>query len=239
MVHSFRDRELRLLDLALLYEYPNLKRLSDDIKRKHDLGTVNDPTFEELKRAWYNARDFVAQDSNISEERHHDHMEYAILSEAGQSGEQSTGSGPTPEGKLRKIWQGFRSKAASLFSQWPDMFRESRDLRDPEFVASLQSLPNHYPEVAELKARVTSCLRINQDARETRLLNEYLGKVAGEARTCRFEAQKQFRGAQFDSKSKAALSDLHERLKAAMDHQPTSNMTRIDFVKPRPGLAVS
>ncbi|KAG8740983.1 hypothetical protein FRC10_003489 [Ceratobasidium sp. 414] len=195
-------------DTLLKEQYPGLEHLADDIKGKHDLGTINDPTFEDLKQTWYITRRFLEHDPQPSEERQRGFMRKILDNDGNRRGGRTRYN---PKSGSRKAWQEFM-EATGVKN--PGILEQSQGVKDSDFVASLQSLLDKYPTVLELRDRIISSLQSYQATTEAKLLDEYISSIMSKEQSRRLTMQKELHDNRFQSESLVALSFLREQLKS-------------------------
>lgn len=202
--------------LAFLHkQYPELDRIANDIKKKHDFASIKDQTFKDLKQAWCAIREFLLSDPIPSENMQRDFMRKIL-------GDEDDGKDWTVVTRGNKntpgFWQRFKSAIGADHSPEHSSYENRRgsDLPDPEFVALLQPLQSMYPVVAELTARITNCHEVYLAKAGNKLVKPYMDKVIDTERTRRVRVCSQLRSERMLAEARAAVSTLRDQLKSAM-----------------------
>ncbi|KAG9077767.1 hypothetical protein FS749_010308 [Ceratobasidium sp. UAMH 11750] len=219
-------------DALLREQYPDLEDLADKLKGKHDFSTINDPTFEDLKQTWCITHRFLEHDPQPSEGRQQDFMRKVLDNNSNQRGGRTRYN---LKSGARKAWQEFMEVTGVTN---PGILEQSRGIKDPDFMVSLQALLNRYPIVLELRDRIISAFQSYQASTEAKLLDEYIGSIMSKEQSRRLTIQKELQDDRLRSESAVSLSLLHEQLKSRMP-QDTQNAARIDSIKPAESEAIN
>ncbi|KAG9080849.1 hypothetical protein FRC06_006069, partial [Ceratobasidium sp. 370] len=196
---------------TLLYEqYPELRHLSDEIKLGHNLAIIEDSTFQNLKQAWCIVRDFISQEPTpcIANQEEFVHRVLTGLEE--DHGKGKDGS------KGKGFWQKLFGGLGSLLPRLPKLYGESQDLKDPEFIATLDLLLQSYPAVSDLTDRISNSLQVYLTTLGGKILRNCMPRIIKLEQDRRLSISGQIRDDQARLQAHAALLALHEELKVAM-----------------------
>ncbi|KAG8718656.1 hypothetical protein FRC09_012325 [Ceratobasidium sp. 395] len=215
-------------DVLLKMQYPDLEHLAEDIKEKHDLGSISDPAFEDLKKAWSITRSFIERKPQPSEERQGDFVR-AILDV--RSDRRGSRSKYNLKSKSRRAWEEFMAATGVTSSEILEDSPESSDL---DFIASLQPFVEKYPATSELRARIVDLFQSCQVATEAKLLDEYMGSVMGKEQDRRLKERKELQDDLFRFESDTVLSILHEQLqsKIPQDEERIDSIELLESAEP-------
>ncbi|KAG9082469.1 hypothetical protein FRC06_004977, partial [Ceratobasidium sp. 370] len=203
-------QETDLTENALLCEqYSDLRHLPDEIKLGYNLAAIEDSAFQNLKQAWCITRDFVTQKPTPSEKSQTEFVHKILTGLQEGRGKGKGGS------KGKAIWQKVLDSVGSLLSHLPTLYGESQDLRDPEFIAALDTLRD-YPAVSDLTDRVADSLQAHLETLGTTISKNCMIRITELERERRSSILGQIRGDRANLQSRAALLALHKQLGAAM-----------------------
>ncbi|KAG8795909.1 hypothetical protein FRC12_008164 [Ceratobasidium sp. 428] len=220
-VHDEAPQETGSTEDALLCEhYPDLRYLPNEIKSKYNLAVIEDHTFKNLKQAWCITRDFLTQELTPSKS---DQKEFIRKILAGLEADPSKEKGTSKS-------KGFFRALLELIPGLPKSYSETQDLKDPEFVAALDTLLHIYPTVSELTARIVNSIETYHATLAKSILKESRSRVIKREQERRLETLSQLQAGRASEQSHAALSILHEQLKEAMPPD-VSRATRIDSIE--------
>ncbi|KAG8793624.1 hypothetical protein FRC12_002184 [Ceratobasidium sp. 428] len=193
-------------DVLLRMQYPDLEHLPQDIKEKHDLGSISDPAYEDLKKAWSITRSFIERKPQPSEERQLAFVRAVLDARSDRRGSRSKYN---LKSKSRKAWEEFMAATGVTSSE---ILEDSPETSELDFITSLQPFVEMHPATSELGGRIIDLFRSYQAATETKLLDEYMGYVMGKEQDRRLKEQKELQDNLFRFESDTVLSTLHEQL---------------------------
>lgn len=198
---------------AFLHEqYPELDRIADDIRKKHDFSVIKDSTFRDLKEAWCVAREFLLSEPIPSEESQRDFVRQ-ILGEVDKGWRTVIRGNRDAPG----LWQQFKNTiGVGDSSDHSQQHRRSPGLSDPEFIAALHPLQSVYPVIEELTARIANCHEVYLAKAGGKLVKPYMDKVIDSEMKRRVRVCSDLRSNRQAAESQVAASALRDQLKAAM-----------------------
>ncbi|KAG8723551.1 hypothetical protein FRC09_002859 [Ceratobasidium sp. 395] len=172
-------------NVLLRMQYPDLEHITEDIKEKHDLGSISDSTFEDLKKAWSITRSFIERKPQPPEERQGDFVRPVLDTRSDRRGSRSKYN---LKSKSWKAWEEFMAATGATNSE---ILEESPEMSDLDFMAPLQPFVEKYPSTSELRDHIVDLFRSYQAMTETRLLDEHMGSVMGKEEDRRLKGQKE------------------------------------------------
>ncbi|QRV84787.1 hypothetical protein RhiJN_12803 [Ceratobasidium sp. AG-Ba] len=201
-------------DSLLREQYITLHGLSQEIQETWDFKAINDPGFQDLKRAWCLARDFVTSESQPSKSQQQKFIQHLLDLE----NDDASGNGRRmAKRRSPGVWK--RILDLTGISDLLNLSKNAEECEkttDIEFVASMRALCEKFPTMVELSNPIVNSVQKYQAHLGRQVLKEVLDKVIDRETRRQLHILDRSKIERQREKSTAAVSALCEELKRLM-----------------------
>ncbi|CAE6496426.1 unnamed protein product, partial [Rhizoctonia solani] len=220
--------------------FPALRKLTDEILKKHKLDVVQDREYQSLKEKWMFIQSYFEKNSKISHDEQKDFI-HDVLNGPGPQADSN--SAPKASSGISSYIPSFltfgRGNSSSSYSSVVSSRSSPRvgttqRIPDEDFVSRLRPMEETYPSLSDLTRRIYEGLGRNLEALEARVIADQLDRIVSTERQRQNKVTSDIRDNEYKEGKQQAFAAVMQELREAM-RSNARQIRLVNWIKPSYG----